>query len=68
MYTVAIVVPNHKALETLAKKLGVDEDFNSLCENEDVKQAVLQEVKKQGASGMLAWLELGLLRINILRT
>jgi long-chain acyl-CoA synthetase len=48
-YTVALVVPNRKNVEALAKQLGITNmDWQHLCTNSDVEQAVLSCLNEYG--------------------
>ena len=48
MFTVTLIVPNHKHLHTLATKLGlVDASFEALCENPNVERELLKAVQEQ---------------------
>jgi long-chain acyl-CoA synthetase len=48
-YAVALVVPNRKYVEALAKQLGItDMDWQNLCSNHDLEQAVLRNINEYG--------------------
>lgn len=50
---VAVVVPDPEVLPTFAAKLGVKGTFEELCQNQIVKDAILEDLKKIGKEGGL---------------
>eukprot|EP00357_Protocruzia_adherens_P027276 CAMPEP_0115008730 /NCGR_PEP_ID=MMETSP0216-20121206/22122_1 /TAXON_ID=223996 /ORGANISM="Protocruzia adherens, Strain Boccale" /LENGTH=657 /DNA_ID=CAMNT_0002376265 /DNA_START=157 /DNA_END=2130 /DNA_ORIENTATION=+ len=57
-HTVGVVVPNEDVLKQEAKeKLGVDEEFSSLIQRDDVKNLVLDDLKNVGKSSGLKGFE-----------
>ncbi|ELT94240.1 hypothetical protein CAPTEDRAFT_212677 [Capitella teleta] len=59
-YAVCLVVPNAKALHSLADKMGVanGDDWQLLCQNADIQKAMLKVLQEQGAKGKLERFEL----------
>ena len=53
MFTVCLLVPNPKALHSLADQLGVanGDDWTTLCDNQDIVKAVLKAMQEQGLKG-----------------
>jgi len=50
-YVVALVVPNQKKLQELAIQNNIDEgDFEKLCENSEVNEALLKELHNHAKS------------------
>lgn len=43
-YTVALLVPNPRHLSELAARVGVDGNFETLCENAAMEKAVVREL------------------------
>lgn len=52
-YTVAVVVPNPKALQELADSMSVNGDWETICQDKDLKSKVLEDVQQQGTKGIL---------------
>nr|KAF6303397.1 acyl-CoA synthetase long chain family member 5 [Myotis myotis] len=50
---VAVVVPDSEVLPTFAAKLGVKGSFEELCQNQIVKEAILEDLQKVGKEGGL---------------
>nr|KAF6321968.1 acyl-CoA synthetase long chain family member 5 [Pipistrellus kuhlii] len=50
---VAVVVPDSEVLPTFAAKLGVKGSFEELCQNQVIKQAILEDLQKIGKEGGL---------------
>lgn len=57
-YTVAVVVPDKKFIEDLAKEMNIEGTFEQLCQNPQIVKAVLALLEKQGRSDKLAGFEL----------
>jgi len=61
-YTVCLVVPNEKALDKLARELGVVQngggDISKLCSDKTMKNAVLKAIQAQGTKGKLERFEI----------
>lgn len=54
MYPVCLVVPNNKNLVSLARTIGIFvsiEDWQHLCDNQQVEKAVLHELQNYGRKG-----------------
>lgn len=47
-FTVALVVPNPKSLEEIATKLSISGDFEQLCANKSIENAVVKELAEHG--------------------
>ncbi|KAM5320160.1 long-chain-fatty-acid--CoA ligase 5 isoform 2-T4 [Glossophaga mutica] len=47
-FLVAVVVPDPDTLPSFATKLGVKGSFEELCQNQDIKEAILQDMQKLG--------------------
>lgn len=43
-YTVALLVPNPRHLAELAARVGVDGNFDTLCQNATMEKAVVREL------------------------
>jgi len=52
-YVVAIVIPDQEVLEPWAKSKKIPGDFGELCDNEDVKKAILDDITMKGNEGKL---------------
>lgn len=52
MHTVAVIVPNPKALQQLADSLGIKLEWSDLCRDQTLTNRVLKEVQAQGQAGM----------------
>ncbi|XP_035883183.1 long-chain-fatty-acid--CoA ligase 5 isoform X2 [Phyllostomus discolor] len=50
---VAVVVPDTDSLPSFAAKLGVKGSFEELCQNQAIKEAILQDMLKLGKEGGL---------------
>jgi len=57
---VAVACPDENAVKEMAKNCGLDEslDFEKLCQNQEIKNCILQELKKTGSTNGLKSFEL----------
>ncbi|CAO2585879.1 Long-chain-fatty-acid--CoA ligase 5 [Lemmus lemmus] len=52
-FLIGIVVPDPDSLPSFAAKIGVKGSFEELCQNQSVKEAILEDLKKIGREGGL---------------
>nr|XP_048279255.1 long-chain-fatty-acid--CoA ligase 5 isoform X2 [Myodes glareolus] len=52
-FLVGVVVPDPDSLPSFAAKIGVKGSFEELCQNQSVKEAILEDMKKIGREGGL---------------
>lgn len=50
---IALVVPSQKNLQELARKVGVNKEFEELCEDEKIQEEVLKELADTGRKAKL---------------
>lgn len=56
-YTVGIIVPERTSVEPLAKSLGVHGSWEEICEDSNVKKAILQDIESIGKEAKLNGME-----------
>lgn len=56
-FVVAIIVPDQEVLEPWARSRKIQGDFAELCENEEVRKAIMEDMTKKGKEGNLSSFE-----------
>lgn len=56
-FVVAIIVPDQEVLEPWARSKKIQGDFAELCENEEVRKAIMEDMTKKGKEGNLSSFE-----------
>lgn len=56
-FVVAIIVPDQEVLEPWARSKNIHGDFAELCENEEVRKAIMDDMTKKGKEGKLSSFE-----------